>query len=116
MTPKKPSFVLLEGQQIPWSVIQMVRRACGGDWDQTMDAFWKARLCKGPNSIVKFVVKGLVKNEVGVRYSLVTSKERENGQMEAIRQWWNKAYTPKPKKDRVTKADIIAALSECIPD
>jgi len=96
--------VEINGQKVPWSAVQKVRRMCGGDWDQTIDAFWKARNATGPNAILRYVMHGFVKNDAGIRYSLLPSKERERGQMENIREWWRDMVAKEaPKKAGPTK-------------
>jgi hypothetical protein len=107
------SVVYIEGQCIKWSVVQKIRRACGGDWDQTMDAFWKARNAKGENGIVKYVVRGLVKDTKGNQYSLLPSKEVNAGQMELIRIWWEtNVHKPKPKNDAIPLRDVFRMLAQ----
>lgn len=97
--------IIINEQKITWASVQMVRRMCGGDWDQTIDAFWKARKATGRNGVMRYVLRGFVANDKGARYSLVPSKERENGQMENIREWWRDAVGREaPKKGEPVKA------------
>jgi hypothetical protein len=103
--------ITINGQKISWATVQKVRSMFRGDWDDTMDAFWKARNAKGVNGVVKYVMKGFLPDAKGVRYSMVTSKERENGQMESIRRWWNSLYQVKPKKTTMSIREIFAAIA-----
>jgi hypothetical protein len=109
---KKPmASVVIEDQVIPWSVIQRVRRLCGGDWDQTIDAFWKARGAKGKDGIIKYVLAGFRKGHGGNKYSLLPSKEANDGKMEMIRTWWRDCvYKPKPKQDTMNIKDVFRML------
>jgi hypothetical protein len=105
--------IVINGQKIHWSAVQMVRANCGGDWDQTIDSFWKARHATGKSAILRYVLRGFVKNEKGIRYSLLPSKEREHGQMESIRQWWRDAVAKEaPKKGEPSK--VKDALREML--
>ncbi len=87
----------INGQEIPWAMVRRINKMCGGDWDQTMDAFWKARGAKGERGIIKYVLHGFVPNKDGVRYSLMPSKERDAGKMQMIRNWWRNTYQTKNK-------------------
>jgi hypothetical protein len=108
---KVMTFVVIEEQQIPWSVIQRVRRLCGGDWDQTIDAFWKARAAQGKDGIIKYVLAGFRRTANGNKYSLLPSKEANDGKMEMIRTWWRDCvYKPKPKADTMSMKDVFRAL------
>lgn len=108
---KAVSFVTISGQRIPWSFVQLVRKACGGDWDQTMDAFWKARGAKGPGSIVRYVLKGLKPDGKGNKYSLLPSKEHNDGKMQMIRVWWEtEVYKPKPRGETVSIGEIFRGM------
>lgn len=97
MPGKKQRFIEMSGQKISWSFIQKVRRLCGGDWDQTLDAFWKARSATGENGIMKYIMKGFVLNAAGVRYILLPSPEMNSGRMESIRSWWAGLLAPHQK-------------------
>jgi len=110
------SFVIISNQKIPWSYIQSVRRRFGGDWDQTIDAFFKARNATGINGIIKYIEKGFLLIN-GKRYNFFPSKEHESGQMESIRQWWNTSiYTPKkgPEKLRASLKDALLDLANAL--
>jgi hypothetical protein len=105
--------IIINDQTITWASVQMVRRMCGGDWDQTIDAFWKARNATGKNAVMRYVIAGFAKSETGLRYSLLPSAERERGQMEHIRQWWRDAVGKEaPKKREPTR--VKAALKEAL--
>ncbi|MBN1131197.1 MAG: hypothetical protein JXA71_19560 [Chitinispirillaceae bacterium] len=105
--------IIINEQKITWASVQMVRRMCGGDWDQTIDAFWKARKATGRNGVMRYVLRGLVPNDKGVLYSLLPSPERERGQMESIRQWWMDAVGREaPKKGEPVRARV--ALKEML--
>jgi len=110
---KPKAFVVIEGQQIPWAIVQRVRGLCGGDWDQTIDAFWKARGAKGKDGIIKYVLAGFRRGSNGNKYSLLPSKEANDGKMELVRTWWNEyVYKPKPRKDAMTMKEIFRALAK----
>lgn len=104
MLPDRPAVrqkrytLIIKDQEIPWSFVQRIRRICGGDWDQTLDIFWKARNATGNNGIIKYISKGLVDLAKGNRWLLMPSRERENGRMEVVRQWWSSLYQRKPKE------------------
>jgi hypothetical protein len=88
-----------------------VRSMFGGDWDETMDAFWKARNANGYNGVVKYVMRGFIQNDKGIRYITLPSKERENGKMESIRAWWNSLYTRSPRTQVMSIKDIFSAIA-----
>jgi hypothetical protein len=90
--------VTINDQQIPWSYIQWVRnRIFRGDWDSTIDCFWKARKATGdPRAIIRYINKGLEPDEKGNRYSMIASIDRDAGKMKMIRAWWDcDVYKPK---------------------
>lgn len=101
------------GNKIPWSFVQKVRKKAGGDWDVTMDIFWKARNCYGgPAGIMKYIEAGFKTMLNGaIPYNMQPSDLRENGQMEKIRKWWN-GEVYKPKKAPVTMKEIFRALAQ----
>jgi len=104
--------VIINGQTIPWSFIQQVRKLCGYSWDLTIDCFWKARNATGPAGVIKYIVRGLKPDAKNNRYSLLPSKEWESGAagQEKVRQWWaNSVY--QPKKGPVSIADIFAEIA-----
>lgn len=100
----------INGQNIPWSAIGRIRKLCGGDWDTTIDAFWKAREAKGKNGILRYVQRGFVPDDKGNRYSLMPSKERENGEMEIVRKWWKGLYTPSPKRETMSMSQVMRQI------
>jgi hypothetical protein len=87
----------------------MVNKAAHTDWDDTIDAFWKARNATGYNAIQKYVLKGLLADKNGRQYILIPSKERENGQMESIRTWWETLY--ERKSPTMSIKDIFGAIA-----
>jgi hypothetical protein len=90
--------IVINGQRVPWSFIQFVRnKKMGGDWNQTINAFWQAR--NAPN-IIKYVQMGFKPDKNGRIYSLLPSKEMNDGKMEMIRQWWEGLYKPSAKNER----------------
>lgn len=109
MPPKPAVGIKIGSQIIPWSFVRMVNNAAKGDWDNTIDAFWKARNATGYNAIQKYITKGLIADGNGRRYILVPSKERENGQMESIRTWWEGLY--ERKSPTMSIKDIFGALA-----
>ena len=90
--------VFINQQKISWSFIQFIRnKKLGGDWDQTINCFWLAR---NSTNIVKYVQAGFVPDEKGNKYSMLPSKEMNDGKMEMIRQWWEGLYKPSAKNER----------------
>jgi len=108
---KAETSIIISGQSIPWSFIQKVRRFCGGDWDQTMDIFWKARETTGHNAIIRYVTKGMVDGSKGKKWLLIPSREREAGKMGAVRQWWEGLYQRKPKATTMSFKDALKAMA-----
>ena len=105
------STVNINGIEIEWSFVALVKKKCGGDWDQTIDAFWKARGAKGKDGIIKYVLAGFRKGHGGNKYSLLPSKEANDGKMEMIRTWWRDCvYKPKPKQDTMNIKDVFRML------
>ncbi len=107
----KQAVIIINKQEIPWSFIQKVRRICGGDWDQTLDIFYKCRTVGGNAGIVRYISKGLFDYAQGKRWIMVPSQERENGQMEAIRRWWDSLYNRKPRTDVVSFKDALKEMA-----
>ncbi len=97
----------INGQKIPWSAIGRIRKLCGGDWDTTIDAFWKAREADGKNGILRYVQAGFVPDANGKRYSLMPSRERENGEMEKVREWWKGLYTPSKRVEAMSMGQVM---------
>lgn len=108
--------ISINGQLIPWAFIQRIRKYCCGDWDRTMDVFYKARDATGDNGIIRYIQCGLVPNERGVRYALVPSMDFENRRIDLIRQWWQGLYKPADKRREPTAARAImkSALQDLI--
>ena len=111
---KKPSAVVtINGQQVLWSVVSRVRSLCGGDWPRTIDVFWKARHC---SNITLYVLKGLVPDKTGHRYSLSASSEYDApGGKERQSKWWNALPGTQAKaKPEDVKTAIRSSLMEVI--
>lgn len=107
--PKEPNEnnITIADSSIPWSFIWLTFGKCGKDWDCTIDCFWKCRKSIGKNGVQRLILAGL---RHPTKYMLQPSKERENGQMESIRQWWLGLYERKKDASKDC-ADMIAALS-----
>lgn len=87
--------ITINGTRITWSFIKLVYKRLHCDWDDTIDAFWKARRCIGSNGIQRYIMSGFKPDKnTGKPWILSPSNERENGKMESIRLWWIKLYTP----------------------
>lgn len=109
--PKPEKAGLKIGDQvIPWSFVFQVKKECHGDWDTTIDCFWKARNAKGSYAVQRYIRKGLKPDQFGKRYMLLPSKEREAGKMDSIRQWFDKLYDRKKAPQSVC-ADLVALLA-----
>jgi len=105
----------INGQLIPWSFVWRVRKLCGGDWDSTIDCFWKARRCTGANGIQRYIMSGLKQKDWRERWMLMPSKDRENGKMESLRDWWLGLYERRRAGDSENSVDVsemIAQLTE----
>lgn len=107
----KEAAIIINNQSIPWSFIQRVRRICGGDWDQTLDIFWKCRNATGTNGIIRYITRGLLDLGKNNKWLFLPSKERECGRMESIRQWWSSLYERKPREGT---ASCKEALKEAL--
>lgn len=107
---KEKLGVKINDYTIPWSFVWQTYAKCGRDWDCTMDAFWKARNCTGKNGIQRYILCGF---KHPTKYILSVSKERENGKMDSIREWWLSLYDRKKdtSAECVDMADMIAAIS-----
>lgn len=101
--------IKINGQEIPWSFVFQVRGRFKGDWDDTMDCFWKARNAQGVDGIRRYINAGWKPGKDGKRYNFMVSKERENGQMTAIRDWWDSLY--QRKKPVMTMQQIFAGIA-----
>lgn len=96
-------FITINGQQIPFPFIQKIRTIFGGDWDRTIDAFWKARKATGENGIIRYIKAGLKPDAKGNRYSMLPSKEREGGEktFAQVRKWWETEVYQRKRPARV---------------
>ena len=101
--------IVINSQKIPWSFIQFVRiKKMKGDWDQTINAFWQAR---NHPTIIKYIQMGFKPDKNGRIYSLLPSKEMNDGKMDMIRKWWDSLYKPAQKKQGVaTIKDALRAM------
>jgi len=118
-TATEKNSITLNGQLIPWSFVWRVHALCGKDWDRTIDCFHKAKHCTGVNGIQRYIMSGLRGKTYGDRWMLHPSRERENGQMESLRDWWMGLYERRTKSDAaddggqsVDVAEMIAALTQ----
>jgi hypothetical protein len=100
--------ITINGQEIPWAFIMKVRRVFGGDWDRTIDAFWKARKAEGKNAVVKYISHGLKPDAKNNCYTMLPSKEREGGEktFAAVRKWWNEEIYHR-KRQPSSSGDIL---------
>ena len=106
---KSSDSIIISGQQIPWSFVQRIANFVDRDWDRVMDIFWKSRDAK---NIMRYIQKGLIPNAEGKRYILYPSRERDNGKIESIRQWWHQnVYVPKRKAQPDSVADIFRMIA-----
>lgn len=101
------SNIFIGESSIPWSFVWQTFARCGRDWDTTIDAFWKARNCKGKNGVQRYIMSGF--RHVN-KYILQPSKERESGKMESLREWWLKLYDRKRDSSK-EYTDMVALLS-----
>lgn len=110
-TPK--NSIEINGQLIPWSFVWRVHGLCGGEWDSTIDCFWKAKHCTGARGIQRYIMSGLKGKEYGDRWMLHPSRERGNGKMESLREWWKGLYERRrgAGKDGVDIGEMIAQLT-----
>jgi hypothetical protein len=101
---KKPApYVTINGQSVPWWFIQRIRAMMGGDWPQTINAFY---LAKNSTNIIKYVSKGMVPNEKGIKYSFMPCKEWEDGKWYIVQDWWDTIHKPTPGK----KGDCVSYI------
>lgn len=99
--------IQIKDSSIPWSFIWKVYGQARKDWDVVADVFWKARNCEGKNGVQRYIMVGLRSEN---KWILQPSKEKENGKMESIRQWWLGLYERKKSTSKEC-ADMIAALT-----
>jgi hypothetical protein len=117
--PIAPHIIINE-QRIYWSAIKQIYKRLGCNWDTTIDAFWKARHATGSNGIYRYTMSGFAPGKYGPAWIHLPSKERENGQMESIREWWIALYKPSEKRLKtiaIQKADVacmLASLTESL--
>lgn len=104
----KPTGITIAESTISWAFIWQTYAKCGKDWDTTIDAFWKARRCTGANGVQKYILCGF---RHATKYILKASKEREDGKMENLRQWWLSLYERKRSTSQEC-ADILDSLME----
>lgn len=104
-------FVTINKQRIPWSFIMMVRKALGGDYDRTVDLFWRARNCPPPGGVFGFV-KACLKRDKDGMLSIAPSPERENGKMAEVWRWWHGLKEKPRHKAPSSVADIFADLAK----
>ncbi len=103
-TKKQPS-IIINSQEISWSFIQFIRvKKLAGDWDQTINAFWQAR---NHPEIIKYVQLGFKPDKNGRKYSLLPSKEMNEGKIQNLRDWWNNLYKPSAKPKTATMKDAL---------
>jgi hypothetical protein len=107
MKAKSSNNIIIGESSIPWSFVWQTHAECGSDWDTTIDAFWKARNCKGKNGVQRYILCGF--RHVN-KYSLQASKEKESGKMESIREWWLQLYERKRDSSKEC-ADMVAMLT-----
>jgi len=98
-TATEKNSITINGQLIPWSFVWRVHALCGKDWDRTIDCFHKAKHCTGVNGIQRYIMSGLRQDRRELRWMLWPSRERENGQMESLRDWWMGLYERRTKPD-----------------
>ncbi|MFA5751100.1 MAG: hypothetical protein WC898_02310 [Candidatus Paceibacterota bacterium] len=89
--------ILINDQRVTWSMIKYVYKRLHCDWDNTIDAFWKARNATGSNGIYRYIMSGFTPGKKGPAWIHLPSRDREEGKMESIRQWWFKLYVPSSK-------------------
>jgi len=89
--------IIINDQRVTWAFIKLVYKRLHCDWDDTADAFWKARRATGSNGIYRYIMSGFKPSPQGAPWICRPSVDRENGRMESIRQWWIGLYTPSNK-------------------
>jgi len=103
----------INGQLIPWSFVGRIHKKCGGDWDMTIDVFWKARNAKGTNGIQRYIMSGFKPNQYGQKHAFAPSREREDGKMESLRQWWGGLYLRRRATSAVSKEELFTLIVFC---
>jgi hypothetical protein len=118
-TAESPApHITINGHRVTWSFIIFVHKRLH-DWDDTIDAFWKARNATGPNGIYRYVMAGFSPGKNRVPWNTVPSREREEGKMEKIRDWWIGLYTPAGNRRTATlsvDAPDVATMMRCLVD
>lgn len=110
--------IVIGGQRVTWAFIKSVYKRLGCSWDDTIDAFWKARGTTGSNGIYRYITAGFQPGKNGVPWITLPSRERENGQMASIYLWWEKLYTPAGARQETISAasdevrSMLADLTE----
>jgi hypothetical protein len=111
-TENRENCVVINEQRIPWSFVFRVHKECGGDWDRTIDCFWRARRATGRDAIVRYISACLrrtaAKGKVAT-YCVQPSTERELGKMEDLRRWWATLYDR--KRAPASLREIAAAIA-----
>jgi hypothetical protein len=86
------NHISINNQQISWAFVQKVRTDLGGDWERTIDAFWKARKATGKYGVVAYIKGGFRPDKKGNRYNMLPSKERDRGlnsqEWNGVMLWW----------------------------
>ncbi len=106
------SGININGNEISWAYVMRIKNRAGGDWDVVQDIFWKARNCTGgARGIMRYIEAGFKKVPGGaVPYNLQASKEREAGNMEKIRAWWEESVYQRKKQNKPMQlGDIMRA-------
>ncbi len=104
-------FVTINKQQVPWSFIMMARQALGGDYERTVDLFWRARNCPPPGGVFGFVKACLKRDEHGM-LSVTPSQERENGKMDEVWRWWHGLKERRCHRTPSSMADIFQEIAK----
>lgn len=113
MKPK--TGLKINDQIIPWSFVYQVNKLCNGDWDDTIDCFWKARHAVGTSGIHKYIKAGF-KLRNGIAYMRLPSKERESGKMDSLRQWFDTLYDRKrvPVAECASLVNMLVGRFDCV--
>lgn len=108
--PRPAPSITIGDHHVPWSFIKYTYKRLGCDWDSTIDAFWKCRNVTGSNAVQRYIMAGFKPTKYGIPI-LTPSHERENGQMENIREWWIQLYRRTGKKSGNSCTDA----RPCVP-
>ena len=108
VSPPSPPAITINNQPITWAFIRRVYNALGNDWDNVADAFWKARNATGHNAIYRYISAGMRVPSPGsipsgskrstTPWISLPSRDREQGRMDLIREWWIHLYTPSARR------------------